>query len=156
MIIRRKEYHDGAIPSGNSIITVALLRLARMTMRTEYEEKALQNIKVFSGKISETPSNFSQMLISLDFLLGPSYEIVIVGDRNNPDTDEIITTLRKQFIPNKVVILKPEDEMSEITRYSEFTSRLHCVNDKTTVYICQNYRCDLPTTNVTKMLELLS
>jgi hypothetical protein len=96
------------------------------------------------------------MMISLDLLLGPSYEIVIVGDRNNPNTDEMIKTLRKQFVPNKVVIFRPKEELSEITRYSEFTSNLHSVDDKTTVYICQNYKCNLPTTNVNKMLELLS
>ena len=79
-----------------------------------------------------------------------------MGDRNNPDTEEIIQTLIKQFIPNKVVIFKSKDEISDITRFSEFTSRLHCLDDKMTVYICQNYRCNLPTTNVNKMLELLS
>ncbi|HEV8713991.1 MAG TPA: hypothetical protein VGX03_14335, partial [Candidatus Binatia bacterium] len=58
--------------------------------------------------------------------------------------------------PNKVVLLKPtEQKEPEITRLAQFTKYQSSRDGKATAYVCLNYNCKLPTTDVTKMLELL-
>ncbi len=68
----------------------------------------------------------------------------------------MLRALRKQFVPNKVVILKPTElKDAEITRLAEFTKYQNSRDGKATAYVCLNYNCKLPTTEINKMLELL-
>jgi uncharacterized protein YyaL (SSP411 family) len=68
----------------------------------------------------------------------------------------MLKTLKSQFTPNMVVLFRPcDEEYPEITRMAEFTKNLLCIDGKATAYICHNYNCKLPTTDVVEMLKLL-
>lgn len=96
-------------------------------------------------------------MAALDFGIGPSYEVVIAGNSQADDTKAMLRALRKQFVPNKVVILKPTElKDAEITRLAEFTKYQNSREGKATAYVCLNYACKLPTTDSAKMLELLA
>jgi len=93
---------------------------------------------------------------ALDFFIGPSYEVVIVGESYSRDTREMIEGLRSKFIPNKVIILRPAGEMEpEIDRLAEFVKGYKRIDSRASAYVCSNNACDAPTTEVAKMLELL-
>ena len=153
ILIRQKQSYDGALPSGNSVAAVNLLRLARMTGNSSFEEKAARTMRAFSREVKEMPSSHTFMLTALDFAVGPSFEVVIVGEQNSPDTKEMIKTLRRKFIPNKVVIFRPDEKSPLITFLSPFTAELTTVNGKATAYVCRDYRCSLPVTDASALLE---
>jgi hypothetical protein len=156
LLIRKKEVYDGAIPSGNSVAMLNLLRLARLTGRTDLEEKAAEIGRAFSDQIRQMPSACTFFLTAVDFSLGPSYEVVISGNSKAPDTIEMISTLRKRFIPNKAIILHPtEDPLSSIETLSEFVKGYSVIDDKATAYVCLNNACKAPTTDPSEMLKLL-
>ncbi|MFQ6039460.1 MAG: thioredoxin domain-containing protein [Candidatus Poribacteria bacterium] len=157
VIIRRKESYDSATPSGNSVAMLNLLRLGRMTANTEFEDKAVQIGRVFSRDVLQAPSAYTQMLSALDFALGNPYEIVIAGDSKSDDTKAMLQALRKQFVPNKAVILRPtEVESPEIIRLAAYTKDMLSMKGNATAYVCQNYSCRQPTTDIEKMLELFN
>jgi uncharacterized protein YyaL (SSP411 family) len=87
--------------------------------------------------------------------VGPSYEVVIVGEAEAEDTQGMLAALRGEFIPNKVVLLRPPGEAPDIIRLAEFTKYHSLLNDKATAYVCLNHYCELPTNDVDTMLELL-
>ncbi len=156
LLIRPKEIYDGAAPSGNSVAMLNLLRLGRITANPDLEAKAAKIGRVFSANVKESPIAHTQLLVALDFAIGPSYEVVMVGNSQAEDTKVMLQALRRQFIPNKVVLFRPsEQETPEISRLAEFTKNQSGLNGKATAYICLNYHCELPTTDVNKMLELL-
>ncbi|MEM2958844.1 MAG: thioredoxin domain-containing protein [Candidatus Jordarchaeaceae archaeon] len=156
VLIRNKEIYDGAYPSGNSIAMLDLLLLSRLAANPEYEEKAAQLVRVFSRTVSRNPMGHTQLMVGLDFALGPSYEVVIVGNTHTNDTKTMLRALREKFVPNKVVIFVPSDQKSpEITSIAEFTKNQESIEGKATAYVCQNLACKFPTTDVGKMLELL-
>ncbi len=156
LLVRKKEIYDGAIPSGNSVSVLNLLRLARFTVNSDLEKKAARTIQAFSRKVELFPAAFAQLLVGIDFSIGPSHEVVIVGDPQADDTNRLVRALRSKFIPNKVVIVKPlGDEASEIVRLAPYTEIYSLVKGKATSYVCSNYSCQLPTTDPKKMLELL-
>ncbi|MBS7249572.1 MAG: thioredoxin domain-containing protein [Candidatus Freyarchaeota archaeon] len=156
VLIRNKEIYDGAYPSGNSIAMLDLLLLSRLAANPEYEEKAAQLVRAFSRTVSRNPLGHTQLMVGLDFALGPSYEVVIVGNTHTNDTKTMLRALREKFVPNKVVIFVPSDEKSpEITSIAEFTKNQESIGGKATAYVCQNLACKFPTTDVGKMLELL-
>jgi uncharacterized protein len=157
LIVRQKEINDGAIPSGNSVAMLNLIRLGRITANSDLERKAARIGEVFSKVIKQYPSAFTQLLVALDFGIGPSYEVVIAGDSNAADTGFMLEALRKQFLPNKVVLFRAsEKNASDISRFAEYAKNHISLNGKATAYVCLNYKCQLPTTDVGKMLELLN
>jgi uncharacterized protein YyaL (SSP411 family) len=156
LIVRQKEIYDGAIPSGNSVAMLNLLRLGRITANTDYEEKATKIVKAFSQDVGVSPSGYTQLMVALGFGIGPSYEIVIVGNPEARDTKDMLDALRRHFIPNKVVLLKPDNQESpDIISLAEFTKDQSSIDGKATAYVCLDYACKLPTTDAKKMLELL-
>jgi len=45
--------------------------------------------------------------------------------------------------------------LTEIAKLAEFTKNQPSIEGKATAYICTNYNCQPPTTDINKMLELL-
>jgi uncharacterized protein YyaL (SSP411 family) len=152
---RQKKIDDTNIPSGNSVAMFNMLRLGRITARADLEEKAVGIGHAFAGYIQQQPSAYGQLMTAVDFGVGPSYEVVIVGEPGAEDTQTMLAALRSKFVPNKVVLLRPPGEAPEITRLAEFTKYHARLNDQATAYVCLNYYCELPTNDVDKMLELL-
>ena len=156
LLVRQKEIYDGAIPSGNSVAMLNLLRLGRITIKTDLEEKAARIGRAFSHNVKLAPSAYTQLMAAVDFGLGPSYEVAIVGKSQAEDTRAMVKALRSYFIPNKVVILRPiEQDSPEITNLAKYAKDQSSLNGKATAYVCLNHSCNVPTTDINRMLELL-
>ena len=157
LLIRQKEIYDGAIPSGNSIAMLNLLRLGRVTADSDFDQKASGLSRAFSGNVRKSPSAYTQLMVAVDFALGPSYEVVIAGDQQAVDTEKMLQAIRRKFIPNKIVIFLPTgSDLSGISGISPFTKYQPTIDGKTTAYVCVDYKCKLPTTNINMMLSLLA
>lgn len=157
LIARTKELYDGAIPSGNSLAALSLLRVGRLTMDREMENWARSTLDAFSEEIDRFPAGYPQMLLVLDFAVGPSREIVIAGGENDSGTQSMIRETYSRFLPNKVIALHPPggEKAKRIEALSPFIENQVSKDDKPTAYVCKNYVCDFPTTDVSKLRELL-
>jgi uncharacterized protein YyaL (SSP411 family) len=156
LLVRQKDIYDGAIPSGNSVAALNLLRLGRITANTNFEEKAVKIGRAFSKAVSQSPSAHTQLMVAVDFAIGPSFEVVIAGNSGAEDTRAMVRALRAHFVPNKIVLFRPnEGESPEIIQLAEYTRNQSSIDGKATAYVCLNYSCKLPTTEPEKMLELL-
>jgi uncharacterized protein YyaL (SSP411 family) len=156
LLVRKKEIYDGAIPSGNSVAMLNLLRLGHMISNSDLEEKAAKIGSAFSGSVEQSPSAHTQLMVSLDFAIGPCYEVVIAGKAKAEDTKAMVKALRTRFLPNKVVLLNPDGrELPGIAKLAEFTKNQRSIDGIATAYVCMNYNCKPPTTDINKMLELL-
>jgi hypothetical protein len=156
LITRQKDLFDGALPSGNSVAALNLLRLGRMTGRVQLEEKAEGLLKAFSPALGEYPMAFTQWMSAIDFLLGPTQEIVIAGDPEKKTTREMISVIHKNFLPRKVLLLRPEDEAAEkLFRLAPFLKAMPPVNGQSTVYLCKKYTCQIPMTDVSALKTAL-
>lgn len=156
LITRHKEIYDGAIPSGNSVAMLNLLRIGRITGDAAYDEMAAKLAKAFSGTVEQAPMAYTQLLSSLDFAIGPSYEVVVVGDPASPDTKEMLSAFRKKYSPNKVLLFKGTGDVPGVTAIAEFTKGQSSIDGKATAYVCLDQVCNLPTTDLNKALELLA
>lgn len=155
LIFRPKELYDGAQPSGNSVAALNLLRLGRITANSEWETRAQSIMTVFGQQIAQAPSAHTQLLCALGFGLGPSYEVVVTGAAGAPDTVEMIRALNRAFVPNKVVLFRPEGEDPPIAALAEFTRPQKPLDGKATAYVCQDFACKVPTTDIETMLASL-
>ncbi len=153
VLIRNKQFYDGAVPSGNSVALLVLLRLARITASRELDQKAQDLLRSFGGLVSRSPVGFTQFLVGLDFALGPNREIVIAGGWKEKGTQEMIKAVHQRFLPRKVLILHPTDEAQvAIEKIAPFLKEEKTLNERPTAYVCQNHACKLPTADVGEML----
>ena len=155
LIARNKKIYDGAKPSGNSIAFWNLTRLYHITGNSKYENKANNMIQAFFSKVNAAPTSFFLFLIGVDSLYKPSYNIVIVGEKNNNSTQTMVDILREQYLPNQIIILKSTKNNNKLTNLINYIDDYDQVKDKTTVYICKNFNCKLPTTEQEKVKEQL-
>lgn len=156
LLIRKKDAYDGAIPSGNSVAMLNLLRLSRITVKTALEAKAASTGRAFSGEVLGAPAGFTLMISAVDFAIGPSFEIVIVGNPDAKDTQTMVQTINAQFIPNKVTLFVPTDEGAKtLIELAPFVKDYKAINGKATTYVCSNYICQNPTTDEKEIVKLL-
>ena len=141
-----KQLYDGATPSGNSVALVNLLRLSRLTDEPTYDTMAAQMTKTFAQEVEGAPEAYTFFLSAVDFLIGPSYSVTIVGDLNEKETSEMLNELRKHYLPTTVVQLKHPEKAG---------LGFQQIDGKATTYVCQNQTCLPPTNNLTSMLEQL-
>jgi len=155
LLVRSKEIYDGAIPSGNSVAAYNLLRLAHMTGKTDYMQKAEDIIIAFSDQVKQYPAGHSQLMVALEYALNPNYEVVIVGDPQKEDTRLMLAALRRPFIPEKVVLFRTADKNTAgaISEIAPYTRSMTARNGQATAYVCQEFACKLPTTSIEQMLD---
>jgi uncharacterized protein YyaL (SSP411 family) len=156
LLQRAKAVQDTSLPSGNSVAALNLLRLERMTANTTFARHASALLQAFSSQVAPSPSLHTLLMSALDFAIGPSFEVVISGMRQNPDTLVMLRALRHPFLPNKVVVFRPGDTPAPaIVALAPYTQTQKPLQGKATAYVCQNYVCNRPTTDPRAMLEAL-
>ncbi|GAH57056.1 unnamed protein product, partial [marine sediment metagenome] len=87
-----------------------LLRLSYITGNHELEEKADILSRVFSDKVKASPLAYTQFLVAIDFAIGPTYSLVIAGNTDAEDTNELISTILNEYLPNKVFMLRRTEQ----------------------------------------------
>ncbi|NLM37154.1 MAG: thioredoxin domain-containing protein [Firmicutes bacterium] len=147
VLVRQKEFYDGAVPSGNSVMLLNLLKLARITGDPSLQEAAERSSGFFGGLVAWTPVNYTFLLSALDFAFGPGREIVIVGQRGEEMTERMLSLVQTTYQPRSIGLFCPATEADPVlASLAPFTKELTAPDGKTTAYVCRNYQCSLPTT----------
>ncbi len=157
LLIRKKEFYDGAVPAGNSVAVLCYLRLARMTGNAAWEERARKILAACAAEVGRAPAAHAQWLVALDFAIGPTQEIIIAGNRDDELTRELFSGVRRSFLPNKVLLFHPAagEEKPRIEKIAEFIRAQTPIAGKAAAYVCENSACKLPTSDPRKLMELL-
>lgn len=128
LLVRQKAFYDGAIPAGNSLAALELLRLGRLTGLAEWEQKAQRTAHAYAAALGQHPTASPQMAIALDFAAGPSQEIAITGAPDHPTTQAMLRVVADTFLPNATVVLRLSP-------------------DTPSAVVCQNAACRPPVTS---------
>ena len=157
LIARTRPSSDGAIPSGNSIAALALLKLGRLTMNRHFTEQGGKVLEFFSSQLKESPAYSSAILTALNFWLGPTQEIVIAGNAKSMDTKQMLKLLGSKFLPNAVVLLHKQGEKgTAIEQIIPFVKNQTAMEGKATAYVCENYICNRPVNNIEDFEKVIS
>ncbi|MCK9564870.1 MAG: thioredoxin domain-containing protein [Methanothrix sp.] len=152
LLLRRKDFYDGAIPTGNSIAMHNLLRLMHLCGQAELEERAWDLASSFAAATATGDQSLghTMLLCSLDYALGPAYEITLLGSLQDAVIIEMLQAIRSRYLPNKSLLLVCKEEIREI---APFIKNLVQVDGKTTAYVCTDHICGLPTTRPEEMMK---
>lgn len=154
LIVRPKEVYDGAIPSGNSVAALNMLRLSKITGNEELGDKANQMFKTFGGNIKENPNSYSYFLKAFLYANISTKEVVIAGRKDDKDVKLMISSFNKLFLPFSSIVIN--DGNKDLYEIAPFVQGQQMIDNKATAYVCQNFTCNIPTTDVKKFVDLLS
>ncbi|MDO8672425.1 MAG: thioredoxin domain-containing protein [Dehalococcoidia bacterium] len=156
LIVRQKESYDGAIPSGNAVQMLNLLRLGRITGDVNLETRAAELGRAFAENVRRSPIAYTHFLSAVDFALGPAQDLTIIGKAGAGSTSEMLRAAHGVFLPNLVLLFRPTDQPSPaIESIADFIKDQPPLGDETTAYVCIDHSCQAPTTDLREMLHLL-
>ena len=155
LLYPQKDIYDGAIPSGNSIAALDLVRLFHFTLNTAWDEKAQGLFQYFAQNIGDHPTGYAQALIALDFFLAPSQEIVIAVEAENQDARDLIRKVFERFLPHKVILLRSQKTERELVPMAPFIEYQRALDGQTTIYVCENHMCQRPVHKLSELDALL-
>lgn len=157
LFARSKAIHDGAMPSGNSMAALNLTRLARLTGREEYLHRASTIFEVFSQSICHYPAGYTFTLRALHRALTPGREIVVVIPPADKDTQQKLAPLTQIFAPNTTLLyLNGTNGKEELKAIAPFVSEMTPIDGKVTYYICENFTCQQPITDLQQVKAILA
>lgn len=148
LIARHKDTQDNATPSGASMAAYALARLGTLTGRTELFGKAYATLESMSGQLERFAQASGQALLTLDLLLGPTREIVVldgVSENGHTEADSAVRMLFQKFWPNKVLVRQTAVSSAappKATLENVLAGKLSV--GEVTVYICERGTCQSP------------
>jgi uncharacterized protein YyaL (SSP411 family) len=148
LLAREKPGQDGAVPSGNSVAALNLLRLAELTGDDRYDQRASMLFSAFHETLTRAPTALSEMLLALDFQLEPTKEIVVIRPPSGGDLAAMLAPLRSTHLPNRILVVATEGE--DLSAHSAAVPLLAgklAQDGKVTAYVCENRVCKRPTTD---------
>ena len=147
LILRVKDDYDGAEPSGNSVATLALLKLAAITDREDFRKPAEATLRLFASRLEKIPQAVPYLLHALDFWIEEPRRVVIAGDPRDAKTRGLLRAAHSVYQPNKVVL-------GNTGSVEEFARTLPA-KDGPVVYLCTGKACLPPTNDAQKVKESL-
>lgn len=139
LVVRQKDLMDNATPAANSSAALALLRLGTLLDRQDFIRIALDTLRLLTRIMEAAPSAAGQSLAALDLALQGATEIVLVGDL--PEMERAVDT---RWLPRAV-----------IARGQPYDSPLWEHRSPGLAYVCRQYTCAAPTTDVATLISLL-
>ena len=163
LVVRERPYYDGALPSGNAVAALGLLKLGRITSKEQFSRAGQQTLEAFSEPMSESAVALTALLGALDYSLSPGQEIVIASAVPSPsmglDAEPMVAEVHRHFLPHALRLFHPpasEKAAAEIEQIAAFTASLVPVDGSTAVYICENRTCHTPVTDVQELRAVLA
>lgn len=151
LIVQSKSAYDGATPAGASMAIHSLLRLAKHLDKPEFHDKAVDTLNLYFHQMDVMPSGSGQLLCELAFLLSTPKEIALVGNREDAKTDAMLAALHGIYLPNKIVALSESADEATLP----LLANKSLIDNSTTAYVCENYVCQEPATDVDAFVEML-
>jgi len=136
LFMNPKETYDGAVPSGNSVMTYNFVRLYQLTEKEDYRRLAEEQIHYMSAEVQDSLTGHSMFLFAKLLYDDPPEHIrIVLKDRSD------LEKIKKQLpLSGNVVIV------SESSEYP-------AVNDRTTFYVCKDHICYAPANTISAPID---
>ncbi|XP_057461629.1 uncharacterized protein LOC130751906 [Actinidia eriantha] len=166
VLLRVKEDHDGAEPSGNSVSVINLVRLASMVAGSRsdrYRKNAEHLLAVFETRLKDMAMAVPLMCCAADMLSVPSHkQVVLVGPKSSEEFEKMLAAAHASYDPSKTVIHVDPTDDEELGFWEENNSNIATMAknsftaDKVVALVCQNFTCSPAISDPRALAALLS
>jgi len=155
LIARPREGFDNAIPSANAVAARALAKLAWHLGEDRYRERSARALRAYGKLIERAPRSFATSLGVVDFLLQPPIELVLAGSSGEPGYESFRTALGQRYLPN-AIFAHTDPNQPQADSSLPLTQGKALSAGKATLYVCRNFVCAAPLTDITGIDEALA
>jgi uncharacterized protein YyaL (SSP411 family) len=157
VLLRMKEADDTAEPSPNSITAMNLLRIGYILDQDGARHRAEETLTAFAKQLEAAPSSMPQMLVAFSWSRSKPKQVVIAGKANDAATQVMLCEVHRHFVPHEVLILADGGAGQQFfADRVEFMKSVSKIDNKPTAYVCENFVCQLPTTDLKTLANLLT
>jgi len=156
VFVRMKDDNDGAEPAASSIAALNLLRLSQIYDDPKMAERAKKTIDAFATILLQFPSGMPQMLVAVENSLDKPRQIVIAGKKDSPETKALVKEVHRHFLPKTILLLADGGEAQKyLGEKNEAIAAITLVDGKPAAYVCENFTCKAPVTDLKRLSDLL-
>ncbi len=152
LFLRPKDLQDNATPCGGSLACEALLKLTALSGNGRYHDLAEQSLREVAEAALRYPTAFGRWLSAADFALGNGKQAAVLGEAEGKDFQALIRFLRAEYRPNLVVAASAFPPSAAAPALLRDRPPLP---GKATVYLCEQFICRQPVTEVEQLALLL-
>ena len=147
--VRLKDGYDGAEVAGNSIAAWNLQQLATLLDRAAWKQKASRTFDYYGRRLEPYAAAMPRMLVAMDLSISTPRHVVVAGDLAAADTKAMIREFERRFRPYDLLLVADGgDRHQRLARLASFVAPLKPQGGRATAYVCVDYACRLPTTDL--------
>jgi uncharacterized protein YyaL (SSP411 family) len=141
---RNQNLYDQVIPAGNSMATLVCWRLYRYTDNVRYQKRAQDLLTRLQERVRRDPSGFPQLLSAQILYLSPALDLTLVGDPNQPGTQELTKEIYRHFLPERRLVLKNPKTSAALEKVVPGVRDYTLSGEGPVAYICRSSTCLAP------------
>ena len=147
LIVRPKETWDGAIPSGNSVAVMDLLRLYHLTDNEEFLDTALAALDALRPAMQREPTGLLHLVSAAMYEEGGALDVLAVGPRDDPDIQAMLSYVADVYLPDShIMFVGDRPETKDVAPRTAGESSL---------VICRGRTCSAPLRSVEELQRAL-
>lgn len=154
LIAREKPMHDGALPSGNAVALMNLLRLHDLTLQPSYRDRAQKGFQGLSAALDDNPSFFGETLLALDDFQHPPRQVIVIT-AGHDGAEAFDDRLRHTFLPGSLTMIVNEAQAARLSRHLPLFRDRVAAGGMATAYVCQHGTCRLPVSSGDELMKQL-
>jgi uncharacterized protein YyaL (SSP411 family) len=149
LVARPQDVTDNAIPSGTSLAVDVLLRAGMLLGEPSWIDISRTTLERLAPTAAKAPLAFGRLLEAIDFHLGRTVELAIIGEPGDTQTRRLLEVIRERFLPNRLVAVAPGESAVPLL------AGRRSLDGKATAYLCEGFVCQAPTTDPAQLARQL-
>jgi uncharacterized protein YyaL (SSP411 family) len=154
LVTRPRDIQDGATPSGNAVMALALIELGHMTMDEAYAQRAEAILRPLASLAASQPLGLSKALCGIESYLASAQEIAIAAKEGDEKIREFQKIYFDRYNPNSIIGLAADGNESAIAGMP-FLEYRPLRNGEPAAYLCEHFTCMPPVTTIEEFEKLL-
>ncbi len=150
LVTRPQDVTDNAIPSGTSLAVDVLLRAGMLLGEVSWIDRARATLARLAPTAAKAPLAFGRLLAALDFHLGKTVELAVIGIPGDAQTRRLLEVVRGRFLPNRLIAVALGDGPA-----LPLLADRRALDGKATAYLCEGFVCQAPTTDPAELARQL-
>jgi uncharacterized protein YyaL (SSP411 family) len=146
VIFRKKEVYDGATPSGNATMANNIYRLSILLNIPEWKIRTEKMISSLNHTIIQYPTSFGVWAMLLVEIVEGTEEVIVIGKEPSVLAKQVL----EEYIPHKIFLVSKtgKEQLPLLTGKTPI--------ERTLIYLCHEYSCLKPVTEVNQLLALIN
>ncbi|MBI5597175.1 MAG: thioredoxin domain-containing protein [Elusimicrobia bacterium] len=156
LLARFSDDHDNVEPSAASVAAMNLLRLSQLAERPDLYKKALTVLERHGGVLRDSPRALPMMMAAVGRSLEKPRQVVVAGALSDPAAREMLRLVHARLRPPlSLLAVEPGPMRERLVKLNPLVRGMGPVKGKPTAYVCVNFSCELPTSDLETVRRLL-